>query len=255
MSAKRARTTVEPDAFWLRPGVAEAALVLGAGAGVALSFALGIAVAMPLVVAALAYPFFLADVRARRGKRAFARMIAWAAALSVAVVVATAVAPARAESVILRGATYRDEMFAWIRTGDGKEGDPMRFLPEHALHFAAFCVLALASAGFLALALGAALLDYMNFYVAELLSRLDPVFPAALVAWPLYSMARVAGFVAVAIGLTHLALSVLARRPPDREFFFRWFYAGAALVAGDAAMKIVLAPIGREILSPALSPN
>ena len=35
-------------------------------------------------------------------------------------------------------------MFAWIRTGVGSEGSPRAFIPQHALHLAAFVVLSLA---------------------------------------------------------------------------------------------------------------
>ncbi len=237
---------------YLRPGAAEALLAAAAVASVAIGFLSGSRFVLPLAAAALAYPFFLADVRARKGRRALARMLVWALAMSVVTVAGTLAGPDRAAASILRGEEYRDEMFRWIETGDGAEGDPSRFLPEHALHFAIFCVLSVASAGFLALAFGAVLLDYMNFYVAELLQRLDPLFPGALVAWPLYAMVRVAGFVSVAVALTHLSLALRARRAPDRGFFFRWFYAGLALVAGDALLKIVLAPIGRDVLSGAL---
>lgn len=249
------RRAAEAEPFLFRPGIAEAALVLAAPAGIAFGFAIGNAYALPLLAAALAYPFFRADVRARRGKRALARMLLWSLSLSLAAIAATILVPERAESVILRGAAYRDDMFAWIVTGEGAESDPTRFLPEHALHFAAFAALALLTGGFLALALGVLLLDYMNFYVAELLVRLDPFLPAALVAWPLYAAVRVAGFVTVAIAIAHLSFALFARRPPDRVFFFRYFYAGAALVAADAALKIVLAPIGREVLAAAFAPN
>lgn len=249
------RRAAEPEPFLLRAGIAETVLVLAAFAGMAFGFAVGNAWALPLVAAAPAYPFFRADVRAKRGKRALARMLVWSAALSLAAIAATLVVPERAEAVILRGAGYRDDMFAWIRTGVGAESDPSLFLPEHALHFAAFAFLALVSGGFLALALGALLLDYMNFYVAELVVRLDPAFPGILVAWPLYAMARVAGFITVGIAIAHLSFALWARRAPDREFFFRYFYAGSALVAADACLKIVLAPIGREVLAGALAPN
>jgi hypothetical protein len=244
-----------PDAAILRPGIAEAALVVAAVAGVAFGFAIGNAYALPLIQAALAYPFFRADVRALRGRRALARMLVWAAALSFALVLAALLVPERAASIVLRGAAYRDEMFAWIRTGVGAETDPSRFLKEHALHLAAFSVLALVSGGFLSLALGALLLNYMNFYVAELVLRLDPLFPAILVAWPLYAMVRVAGFITISIALAHLSFALLARRAPDRAFFFRYFYAGLVLVAFDAALKIVLAPIGRDVLFSAFAPN
>ena len=59
-------------------------------------------------------------------------------------------------------------MFAWIRTGAGSEGSPRLFVPQHALHLAAFVALSLATASALSITMGAALMNYMDFYVASL---------------------------------------------------------------------------------------
>ena len=55
--------------------------------------------------------------------------------------------PQAMESAVWRGEAYRDEMFGWIRTGAGVEGDIRQFLPVHLMHLGLFCLLSLVSGG------------------------------------------------------------------------------------------------------------
>src|SRR5262249_56349221 len=76
--------------------------------------------------------------------------------------------PAPPDGLVLNGPAYRDEMFRWIRTGEGREGSPRLFLPQHLAHLAAFVALSLATASTLSILLGAVLMNFMAFYVASL---------------------------------------------------------------------------------------
>ena len=61
----------------------------------------------------------------------------------------------QARAAILNGAKYQTEMFHWIKTGAGAEGNPVQFVPQHLIHFIIFCVLSAISAGLLSLLMGA----------------------------------------------------------------------------------------------------
>jgi hypothetical protein len=52
---------------------------------------------------------------------------------------------------VILGPPYRDEMFAFIASGQGRESDPARFVPQHLLHAGIFAVVTLASGGLLGL--------------------------------------------------------------------------------------------------------
>ncbi|MGH7149128.1 MAG: hypothetical protein ACREIU_00445 [Planctomycetota bacterium] len=225
------------------PAFALGAGVLGAGLGLLL----GNRWLLPLLPVALGYPLFLGAVREGRRGRAIGLMLLWAVATSLPVILASRADPSGTEPAILRGREYREEMFSWIRTGVGKESDPARFLPEHALHFASFALLAYFSAGAGALALGAVLLDYMNFYVGALLAAAAHPAAVAPFAWPIYAVVRAVGYVVCATALTTLKLR--GSDPTDRRLSLRLLALGFALVLVDALLKAVLAPWWRERLA------
>ncbi len=225
------------------PAFALVAGLLGAGLGLLL----GNAWLLPILQAGLGYPLFLGCVRQGRRGRTIALMLLWALGTSVPVILASRADPSGIGPSILRGETYRDEMFAWIRTGVGKESDPGRFLPEHALHFGVFALLAWFTAGAGALALGAVLLDYMNFYVGALLAAAAHPAAVAPFAWPVYAVVRVVGYVACATALAVLMLR--GSDPTDRPRSLRLLAVGVGLVLGDALLKALLAPWWRGRLA------
>ena len=71
-------------------------------------------------------------------------MVIWAAALGVSATIASYVSPPAMARLFLHGEAYRKEMFLFVMTGQGTEGDIRAFLPQHLLHAVAFCALALA---------------------------------------------------------------------------------------------------------------
>jgi hypothetical protein len=88
--------------------------------------AAGIASGQPLLLLVLSvvfpYLIFFDRVRAERHGSAFGLMVLWAFLQTVSVVLLAQAMPDEAASAIFRGTTYRDEMFRWIQTGEGREG-------------------------------------------------------------------------------------------------------------------------------------
>lgn len=202
--------------------------------------------ALPVLQAIPAFPLFLGGVLARRTGRTIFLMLLWTVATSFPVILAANADPLGVEPLVIRGKEYRDEMFAWIRTGVGPESDPSTFLPRHALHFGAFSLLAFATAGGAGLLFGAVLLNYMNFYVGALLA--EAALPARIApfAWPIYAVVRVAGYVVCATALARLLL--YRREVSDRRAALGTLAFGFALVVTDALLKAALAPGYRERL-------
>lgn len=188
-------------------------------------------------------------VRRRRDPRArlVLDLLLWAAASSVATIVLVRLAPGAAAEHVPNGAAYWDEMAAWVRTGAGRESTPSAFVPQHLLHLGAFLVLAAATGGWAGLVLGAFLLGYMSYYVAQVsLAATEPAL-AALLAWHPWSLCRVAGFVILGVAVSRLLLD---RLPPARWFGEerRALVVGLALIAADLALKAVLAPYWPALL-------
>lgn len=213
---------------------------------------------LPILATLAVYPVLvLLITRGRRSAAAFATLL-WAASLSATVIGLTARRPDAMEPVVLNGAAYRDEMFEFIRTGQGRESDPARFLPQHLVHLGAFCVLAFLSAGLLGIALGAVLVSFMSFYVGSLAAAGGSPALAFALGWPPWAILRVVAFVLLGVALAEpLLLAALLRRPPvavGTPTRRPWYLTAAALLLADVILKYLLAPGWATLLRRCLEP-
>jgi hypothetical protein len=154
----------------------------------------------------------------------------------------------------LNGPAYRDEMFHWIRTGEGREGQLRLFLPQHLGHLAAFVVLSLATASALSIAMGAVLMNFMSFYVASLARAGAPAGVVALLGWQPWAICRVAAFCTLGVVLAEPLLSRV--RPYGYEGLRAPapYLAGAGLgILADWVLKATLAPAWGRWLAAFLS--
>ena len=127
-------------------------------------------------------------------------MVIWAAAGLLSLLRRDVSPPAMAR-LFLHGEAYRREMFLFVMTGQGTEGNIRAFLPQHLLHAVAFCVLALASGSLLAMPLGAALMNYMAFYVGALGAGSFRPISAMALAWVPWALIRIVSFVTLGVVL------------------------------------------------------
>jgi hypothetical protein len=240
-------------------GVLLVAPALLAPLAVLLARAIPTPILLPLLATAAVYPFMATLLLRRQRPAACTAALLWAATLSAGVITAARRDGVSMERVILNGGAYRDEMFAFVRTGVGREGDPARFLPQHVLHLATFALLSASSGGLLGIALGAVLVGYMSYYVGSLAAAGGAPWTAILLGWPPYAILRVTAFIVAGVCLAEPLLFAAARRltrsplpmPAPRG---RWYLAAFLLLAGDVVLKIFLAPIWSILLRPCLSP-
>ena len=202
--------------------------------------------ALALLAPLTLWPTFARAVREDRDFDAWRAGLLWTLLLSVGVLGFSWFFPELAARNIVRAAAYREEMFSWIGSGIGKEGNWRLFLPEHALHLLLFAALSLASGGYLGLALGAALTAYMNFFVASVMRASSAPWTALLSAWFPWSVARVLAFIAIGVLLSR---PLLCRgRSPFSPRHRLWILAAASGLAIDVGLKISLAPVFRNYL-------
>jgi hypothetical protein len=221
----------------------------------AASYPAGLLLGQPWLLPALntlpAYVAMVARLRAADRRGAIVTVLVWAAGLAVFGTVSFALWPSRVDAVVLNGPAYRDEMFAWICTGFGREGDVRLFLPQHALHLLAFALLSLATASALSILMGAVLMNYMAFYVASLARAGAPLASVVLLGWQPWAIARVAAFCVLGAVLAEPLLArVLGYRHPGLLVARRWLLLAAAGILADVALKALLAPLwGRWLRS------
>lgn len=219
-----------------------AAAALSAFVSTGLGFLVGNAYLLPLLGALSIYPFYLELVLGGQRRRAIVLVLLWALFLSEAMIIGTYFMPERAEKVTLMGTSYRDDMLQWVRTGEGEESSPRRFIPSHVKQFAVFIVISFFTAGAGGLVMGAVLLNYMNFYVGSLVIESHSPVLALLVGWQPYAMLRVVAYVLVATALTEAFFAIIKGRKPSRRAVF---YAGVGLagVILDVLVKSAIAPL------------
>jgi hypothetical protein len=218
-------------------------LVLTTLASYPLGLALGLPWLLPVLNAAPAYVAMVLHLRRGERRRAVVAVLVWAAALAVFGTVAFALWPSDPAALVVHGPEYRDEMFRWIRTGQGSEGDARQFLPQHLVHLAAFVALSLVSASAASIFMGAVLMNYMDFYVASLARAGVPAWATVLLGWQPWALCRVAAFCTLGAVLAEPLLARL--RPYDYRGlgaarpYLLW--AGAGILA-DWVLKWALAP-------------
>ena len=157
--------------------------------------------------------------------------------------------PERAQIANWNAWAYWSEMSDWIRTGGGTEGNPMLWLPLHGLHLALLVIGALLL-GLPALLLGVLLLNYMNFYVAEVMLRSSEPLVALMMAWHIWAVIRVAGYITLATALYQLEILPLHRRWSRgvARAAIGGIVIGVILVVLDAILKWQFADSTRQIL-------
>jgi hypothetical protein len=213
-------------------------------------------IALPLFATLAIYPVFARFVGEGRRAAAIVSALLWAASLSASLITHTARDPQAAGAGVLLGPSYRDEMFGYVASGQGRETDPSRFVPQHLLHGAIFAVATLASGGFLGLVMGAVLVGYMSYYVGALAAGPHPL-TAGLLGWPPWAIVRVVAFVMLGAVLAR-PLLVRLRGRSERLFSQqadrRLLGAALALLLFDIVLKATFAPAWSSILRPCLPP-
>jgi len=230
-------------------GAAIALIALAAAFGsTAAGFLFGSRWLLPVLNVLAIYPFYISLVARGRARSALALALLWALFLSQAVIMATYLFPGRAAEVVWRGVEYRDEMFAWVRTGQGMESSPARFIPVHIRDFAIFSVVTFVTGGAAGLIMGAALLNYMNFYVGSLVLAAESPAAAMLLGWQPYAIIRVVAYILVATALSDLLAALLSKRRVPRRVK-AYAALGVAGVIIDILVKSAVAPLWSRLVS------
>ncbi len=235
----------------MNPALAPIVIVFGTPLSYVAGGLIGIPALLPVLNVLPAFPFMVTALRRGRIDEAIGRMLVWAAALAVCSTTASYLAPVETSGLFIRGDAYRREMFLFILTGQGAEGDIRQFLSQHTAHAAIFCGLALATGSVLAMPLGAVLMNYMGHYVGALGSASLHPWRALVLAWVPWSLVRIASFVTLGVVLGGPVLSRLFRFEYRLRDQRRWLLlAGAGLVA-DVLLKWTLAPWWRLLIKSA----
>ena len=218
----------------------------------ACSYVVAVLIGVPALVPVLntlpAFPFMIGSLRRGQVGEAITRMLVWAAALGVCATAFSYLRTAEAGRLFLHGEAYRREMFTFLLTGVGPEGNIREFLPQHALHAVLFSVMALATGSIAAMPMGAALMNYMAYYVGALAASSAHPLRAVALAWVPWALIRIGSFVALGVVLGGPVLGRVFRFPYAIGRQRRWVALALAGLAADVALKWALAPSWRDMI-------
>lgn len=227
---------------------------MGTALSYAIAWLLGVPLLVPLLNVLPAYPLMAASLRSGNVGQAIVRMWIWAAALGICATTMSNLAPEQTARLFLHADAYRREMFEFVLTGRGPEGNIRLFLPQHAAHALLFCGLALATGSLLAMPLGAVLMNYMSHYVGALGAASARPLTAMAAAWVPWAIIRVASFVVLGVVLGGPMLS----RVLGFEYRLRdqrpWIALALCGLVMDAMLKWALAPHWRFLIRSAWLP-
>ena len=172
---------------------------------------------------------------------------AWAAATVAGWAVGTTVAsvyvfygrPAETDERVLRAIPYRVAMLEWLATGEGPERRPLATAVTHLRELIWYAAAAVLTANLASIVMGAVLLNYMNAYVATVLRAATRTWVVLLLAWNVWSVARVLSYVAIGAAAASPLLAMWGmRRGGDAAKALA--VAGACGVFLDLVLKLAL---------------
>ncbi|HSL20928.1 MAG TPA: hypothetical protein VK886_05290 [Vicinamibacterales bacterium] len=229
--------------------MAAAWIVVATPVSYVLGAAIGVPILVPVLNALAGYPFMIAPVSRGRIRQAIGLMLLWALCLGACATAMAWARPATTARLFINADAYEREMFAWIATGEGREGRPREFLPQHAAHAAVFSGLSIASGSALSMPTGAALMNYMGHYVGSLTARGRSSW-LLLAGWHPWAVIRITSFVILGVVLAGPVLcAACGTRWRWKGEALGWLATAAGGLVADAVLKSAAAPLWNRLLS------
>ena len=172
---------------------------------------------------------------------------AWAVGTSLVAVYVFVGRPEETDARVVRAVEYRRVMLDWLESGRGPETRAAATVTQHVRELIWYVAAAALSANLVSTIMGAVLLNYMNAYVATLVRAARRRGTVLLLGWNVWSVVRVAAYVALGAAAAGPLLRWAGRRV-DVEAVRELAWAGAAGVVVDLVLKLALSrPCGRVL--------
>lgn len=199
-----------------------------------LSFILGNRTLFLLLCSVPAYVGYLSGLR-NSILSAFAALLIWTFIQSLLVIFSSLRSARKMARLIFRSETYTENMFRWIETGILPEGNSTEVIRSHLKQALIYCTLALITGNLVSLIFGCMLLNYMNFYVSQLVFR-SKTWKAIMFGWNPWSVIRVISFLWLGAVLGIPLTSYLLKM--NIEFRSAWVIPGIVGVLIDLILKL-----------------
>jgi hypothetical protein len=220
------------------PYVLSFALLCGV-VGFRIGWRTGSRVGLPLAQTALGWVAFLLAFRIVGPAWAAAAVAAWIVGTTAASIYVFVGHPRETDERVMRAATYRASMLAWLESGSGPEQRPIATTLAHLREAIWYTAAAIATANLASIGMGAVLLNEMNAYVATLLRAATRTGIVVLLAWNVWSVVRVASYVLIGAAAAVPVLRLVGFGV-DAAAARSTAIAGAVGLVADLALKFAL---------------
>ncbi|MCS6844862.1 MAG: hypothetical protein NZ528_11175 [Caldilineales bacterium] len=213
-------------------------IALGVALTTALPVFLGQRLCLPLLNALVIFPFLVGALRTGRLRRGLRLAAFWAICQAAAALLASLFLSARADFAILNALELRTQLYTLVATGQLQPGFVVGVpldLPRLLLQALAVAGGSLATAGLAGLVLDAATINATSYAAASLLREAGRPLPALLLAWPLWTVLRLAGYLALGAALAE----PLAAGDPEGIGLAGWWQRRRRLIAVGAGLVLL----------------
>lgn len=173
---------------------------------------------------------------------AFAALLIWTLIQSSLVIFSSLRSAHKMAGLIFRSETYSKSMFRWIETGILPEGNSIQVIRTHLQQALIYCALAFITGNLISLIFGCMLLNYMNFYVAQLAAR-SKSWKAFVFGWNPWSVVRVVAFLWLGTVLGIPVVSYIKKMSIDFQFI--WIIPGILGILVDLILKLTISKYWR----------
>jgi hypothetical protein len=247
-----AKLPEQPSYHVLNDPVVYPVIALGVGLTTVMPVLLGQRFCLPLLNGLVIFPFLAWALRVGRPRRAMVLVLYWIVVQSAAMLVVSLLLTEQASLAILGALEFRTQWLAWIDHGAPVELAPaMAWLPQ-LRELLIYALAAFVTGGLAALIFLAVALNTFNFTVATLIQQAASPVLLLLMAYPLWLVIRVLGYVVFAVFLAE-PVAVLDLRPawwsawwPKRR---RLLGPAVGLIVAGFVLQVLLSPVWRHLLA------
>lgn len=229
-------------------------IALGVALTTFLPVFLGQRLCLPLLNALVIFPFLVGALRTGRLRRGLRLAAFWAVCQTVAALLASFFLSSRADFAVLNALEMRTQLYTLVATGQSQPGFVVGIpldLPRLALQALAVVGGSLVTAGLAGLFLDAVTINATSHAAASLLREAGRPLPALLLAWPVWTAVRLAGYLVLGAALAE----PLAAGDPEGIGLAGWWQrrrrliaVGVGLVLLGILLQVVLTPTWADLL-------
>ena len=210
---------------------------------------------LPVLNTLVIFPLFIWAVRSGRTRRAVTMTLFWALCLAVTMLALGVIFSGQAEAAVQGVVEYRSQFIRWMADATPVTAAPAQDLLGQLRDLVIFAVASAVTAGLGGLFLLTMAINVISVNAAGLVNEATRPLQTLLFGWPVWNIARLVGYVLIAVALAE-PLATGQLRPDALRAWFRarrrlLLYGLIALVVA-ALLQLLLSPVYRSVLEAGL---